>query len=69
MRYQRAATEGDSSGEGSDVKGRVGVVGGVMKPPPSKAGVQSEEQTAADMPSGCPEELCQPAAHVCRLGV
>lgn len=26
----------------------------------SKAGVQSEEQTAADMPSGCPEELCQP---------
>lgn len=28
--------------------------------PPSKAGVQSEEQTAADMPSGCPEELCQP---------
>lgn len=27
--------------------------------PSSKAGVQSEEQTAADMPSGCPEELCQ----------
>lgn len=48
-------TEGDSSGEGSDVKGGAGV----MKPS-SKAGVQSEEQTAADMPSGCPEELCQP---------
>lgn len=32
---------------------------GVMKPR-SKAGVQSEEQTATDMPSGCPEELCQP---------
>lgn len=26
----------------------------------SKAGVQSEEQTAADMPPGCPEELCEP---------
>lgn len=26
--------------------------------PPSKAGVRSEEQTAADKPLGCPEELC-----------
>lgn len=28
--------------------------------PPSQAGVPSEEQTAAYMPSGCPQELWQP---------